>query len=326
MLGINFCIVACASVWYKEIPVAIKILQRDVTTVSPESKEKFLREVTVLSRVKHDNLVKFIGASLQPYMLIVTELMKGGSLKKYLWDMRPRCPDLQTSLNFALEIARVMECLHSNGIIHRDLKPGNVLLTEDQTKVKLADFGLARKETVTEAMSTEIGTYRWMAPELCSTTPLLRGEKKHYDHKVDIYSFSMVLWELLTNLTPFTGMTSIQAAYAVASRKLRPTLDKIPSELIPLLESSWAEDPVIRPEFKDIIITLSNILGIEIPHTESAETTPTAMNISEPQNFDQAADSPGTRHLMDRSEDMDGRKSRSSSPRFLSCFEKCFTH
>ncbi|KAF9604641.1 hypothetical protein IFM89_008972 [Coptis chinensis] len=64
----------------------------------------------------------------------------------------------------------------------------------------------------------EIGSYWMDGPELCSTTPLLRGEKKHYDHKVDIYSFSIVLRELLTNLTPFKGMTSIQAAYAVASK------------------------------------------------------------------------------------------------------------
>ncbi|KAF9609067.1 hypothetical protein IFM89_012507 [Coptis chinensis] len=96
----------------------------------------------------------------------------------------PQIARFAPSLNFALDIARVMECLHSNGIIHRDLKPGNVFVNEDQTK-------------------------------LCSTTPLLRGEKKHYDHKVDIYSFSI----LLTNLTPFKGMTSIQAAVASRSNK-----------------------------------------------------------------------------------------------------------
>ncbi|KAF9603888.1 hypothetical protein IFM89_038169 [Coptis chinensis] len=113
-----------------------------------------------------------------------------------------------------------MECLHSIGIIHRDPKPGNVLLTEDQTKVKLADFGLASEGdgSSSNASSRLVLTDGWPLSCAAQPTPLLCGEKKHYDHKVDIYSFSIVLWELLTNLTPLKGMTIIQAAYVVASR------------------------------------------------------------------------------------------------------------
>ncbi|KAF5205170.1 kinase [Thalictrum thalictroides] len=302
---------------YQKIPVAVKVIQPGITSAtSSESKGRFVREVRMLTRVKHDNLVKFIGASMEPHMLIVTELMKGGSLHKYLYDMRPCCPDLQTSISFALDIAQVMECLHSNGIIHRDLKPSNLLLTEDQKKVKLADFGLAREETVKEMMTTEVGTYQWMAPELYSTVPLHRGEKKHYDHKVDIYSFSIVLWELLTNSTPFKGMSGIQAAYAVVNNQ-RPSLDDLPPDLVPLLESCWAEDPASRPEFKEIIVTLSNFV-------ESLQLTQNPR--THQQNFELGTDSPGTRSLVDKSGDLDGRKSRSSSPKFLRCFDKCFSN
>ncbi|KAK7829287.1 serine/threonine-protein kinase sty13 [Quercus suber] len=107
----------------------------------------------------------YIGACKEPVMVIVTELLLGGTLRKYLLNMRPRCLDTRVAVGFALDIARAMECLHSHGIIHRDLKPENLLLTADHKTVKLADFGLAREESLTEMMTAETGTYRWMAPE-----------------------------------------------------------------------------------------------------------------------------------------------------------------
>lgn len=71
--------------------------------------------------------MQFIGACKDPIMVIVTELLTGGTLRKYLFNMRPGCLDTRVALGFALDIARGMECLHSHGIIHRDLKPGNTL-------------------------------------------------------------------------------------------------------------------------------------------------------------------------------------------------------
>ncbi|XP_059654949.1 serine/threonine-protein kinase STY13-like [Cornus florida] len=168
------------------------------------------------SEIPHFPLLKqFVGAHIKPTMMIITALMRGGTLQKYLWSIRPSCPDLKRSINFAFGISRAMEYLHANGIIHRDLKPGNILLTEDIKKIKLADFGLARDESEGD-MTTEAGTYRWMAPELFSIDPLKLGLKKHYDHVI-VYSFSMVLWELLTNVTPYKGRNSIMVAYAAAT-------------------------------------------------------------------------------------------------------------
>ena len=69
--------------------------------------------------------LQFIGACKEPVMVVVTELMLGGTLRKYLLNLRPRCLDTRVAIGFALDIARAMECLHSHGIIHRDLKPGN---------------------------------------------------------------------------------------------------------------------------------------------------------------------------------------------------------
>ncbi|KAL3525418.1 hypothetical protein ACH5RR_013790 [Cinchona calisaya] len=244
---------------YNSVPVAVKVIQPDISSnVSPEHIEKFEREVVMLSRVKHDNIVKFIGAAMEPALIIITELLKGGTLQKYLWSLRPNRPDTKLSLSLALGISRAMEYLHVNGIIHRDLKPSNLLLTEDKNMIKLADFGLAREEAAGE-MTAEAGTYRWMAPELFSIDPLKVGVKKPYNHKVDVYSFSMVLWELLTNNTPFKGRGSVMVAYAAAAN-LRPNVDNIPKDIVPLLISCWAEDPADRPEFAQITDFLSDII------------------------------------------------------------------
>ncbi|KAL2330532.1 hypothetical protein Fmac_018113 [Flemingia macrophylla] len=242
--------------------VAIKVLHCGSTSEERASLEnRFAREVNMMSRVHHDNLVKFIGACKDPLMVIVTELLPGMSLRKYLMSIRPKQLHLDVAINFALDIARAMDWLHANGIIHRDLKPDNLLLTENQKSVKLADFGLAREESVTEMMTAETGTYRWMAPELYSTVTLRQGEKKHYNNKVDVYSFGIVLWELLTNRMPFEGMSNLQAAYAAAFKQERPNIpDDISPELAFVIQSCWVEDPNMRPSFSQIIRMLNAFL------------------------------------------------------------------
>lgn len=117
-------LISCCS-RYGSLIVAIKVLHRGS---NPDDKSslhsRFIREVNMMSRVKHHNLVKFIGACKDPLMVIVTELLPGMSLRKYLTSIRPHLLDLPVALSFALDIARALDCLHANGIIHRDLKPG----------------------------------------------------------------------------------------------------------------------------------------------------------------------------------------------------------
>ncbi|MCL7045839.1 hypothetical protein MKW94_007968 [Papaver nudicaule] len=215
----------------------------------------------------------------------------------------------------------------------------NMLLTEDCMKLKLADFGMAREKTAGEVMTCEAGTYKWMAPELYSKEPFERGRKKHYDHKVDVYSFSIVFWELLTNCTPYKGMSNMQAAFAVASKNVRPNIEKLPKEFVSLVESCWAEDPRTRPEFTEISIILSHYLKsiTSTPHLAPLEQAvqPKSQDKKNQQQQQQPPrissqvepDSPDTHQLI---EEQMGDKvilkkllSKNSSAGSHSCFGKC---
>ncbi|CAM8997458.1 unnamed protein product [Rhodiola kirilowii] len=290
---------------YKNQIVAIKILHKGDTPQEITKREsRFAREVVMLSRVQHKNLVKFIGACKEPVMVIVTELLSGGTLRKYLLNMRPRCLDMPVAVGYALDIARGMECLHSHGIIHRDLKPENMILTADHKVVKLADFGLAREETLTEMMTAETGTYRWMAPELYSTVTLRQGEKKHYNHKVDAYSFAIVLWELIHNKLPFEGMSNLQAAYAAAFKNARPCCDDLPEDLARIVTSCWEEDANSRPNFTQIIHMLLHSLSTVSP---PGPAIPPHMFASKNPVF--LPESPGTSALMTARDDTENTTS-----------------
>ncbi|OMO84306.1 hypothetical protein COLO4_22120 [Corchorus olitorius] len=298
---------------YQNKAVAVKIIQPShASAVTREHKEKFQREVLVLSKMDHENIVKFIGATLEPSLMIVTEIMEGKTLQKYLWSVRPQRLELKVSITLALDISRAMEYLHANGIIHRDLKPSNLLLTADRMKIKLADFGLAREED-TDGMTCEAGTLRWMAPELYSRDPLPVGAKKHYDHTVDVYSFSLVLWELLTNKAPFKGTHNVSAAYA-ASKNVRPSVEELPEEVASLLQSCWAADPKTRPEFKEVTAALTDFLEALCL---TVETKP-----------------PKIAEIMDRSDQSPteeeaaratGSRKHKASGVFLACWEDCLS-
>ncbi|XP_010431224.1 PREDICTED: serine/threonine-protein kinase STY17-like [Camelina sativa] len=240
------------------VPVAVKIMQPSVkSAVSIMDKKKFQNEVLLLSKMRHANIVKFVGACIEPQLAIVTELMEGGTLQRFMWGSKSK-PDLKKALTFALDISRAMEFLHSKGIIHCDLKPTNLLVTGDHKHVKLADFGIAREEN-RDGMTCEAGTCKWMAPEVSSREALRVEEPKHYDHKADVYSFAIVFWELLNLQEPFCGVPNICVPQLVRHGE-RPSLANTPEEVIPILELCWAQDSGARPEFKEIRQLLTSLL------------------------------------------------------------------
>lgn len=234
---------------YRSQEVAIKILKTE--RVNTDLQKEFAQEVYILRKVRHKNVVQFIGACTKPPSLcIVTEFMSGGSVYDYLHKQRGTFK-LPTLLKISIDISKGMNYLHQNNIIHRDLKAANLLLDEHEV-VKVADFGVARVKAQTGVMTAETGTYRWMAPEVI--------EHKPYDHKADVFSFGVVLWELLTGKLPYEYLTPLQAAVGVVQKGLRPTIPKnTPPKLAELLEKCWQQDPSLRPDFTEIIEILNQI-------------------------------------------------------------------
>ncbi|XP_073147500.1 serine/threonine/tyrosine-protein kinase HT1 [Henckelia pumila] len=236
---------------YKQRAVAVKMVR--IPTHKEETRalleQQFKSEVALLSRLYHHNIVQFVAACKKPPVYcIITEYMSQGTLRMYLNKKEPYSLSTETILRLALDISRGMEYLHSQGVIHRDLKSNNLLLN-DEMRVKVADFGTSCLETQSKETKGNMGTYRWMAPEMIKEKP--------YTRKVDVYSFGIVLWELTTALLPFQGMTPVQAAFAVADKDERPPLPaSCQPALAHLIKRCWAANPSKRPDFSEIVSTL----------------------------------------------------------------------
>ncbi|KAL1565869.1 Serine/threonine-protein kinase sty46 [Salvia divinorum] len=230
--------------------VAIEILKAE--RLNTELQKEFAQEVYILRKIRHKNVVQFIGACTRPpHLCIVTEFMSGGSVYDFLHEQNGsfKLPEL---LKVAINVSKGMNFLHQNNIIHRDLKSANLLMDENKV-VKVSDFGVARVKAQTGVMTAETGTYRWMAPEVI--------EHKPYDHKADVFSFGVVVWELLTGKLPHEYLTPLQAAVAVVQRGVRPTIPThTNAKLAELLERCWHKDPALRPDFSDITQILHKIL------------------------------------------------------------------
>ncbi|KAK9060622.1 hypothetical protein SSX86_021328 [Deinandra increscens subsp. villosa] len=238
---------------YNGEDVAIKLLEKPENDMDRAQlmEQQFQQEVMMLARLKHPNIVRFIGACRKPMVwCIVTEYAKGGSVRQFLTKRQNRSVPLKLAVKQALDVARGMEYVHAFGLIHRDLKSDNLLISADKS-IKIADFGVARIEVQTEGMTPETGTYRWMAPEMIQHRP--------YTQKVDVYSFGIVLWELITGMLPFQNMTAVQAAFAVVNKGVRPT---IPPDCLPVLceimVRCWDANPDVRPPFTEVVRMLEH--------------------------------------------------------------------
>lgn len=229
--------------------VAIKVLK--VERLNEDVQREFAQEVYILRKVRHKNILQFIGACTQPPLLcIVTELMSGGSVYDFLHKQKGVLK-LPAILNVAIDVSKGMSYLHQNNIIHRDLKAANLLMNENEV-VKIADFGISRMQLQSGVMTAETGTYRWMAPEVIEHRP--------YNHKADVFSFGILLWELLTGKLPYVHLTPLQAAVGVVQKGLRPSIPRhTHPKVVELLERCWQHDPYLRPEFSEIIEILQGI-------------------------------------------------------------------
>jgi tRNA A-37 threonylcarbamoyl transferase component Bud32 len=248
-------------VWKKR-KVAIKKL-RIPSDLNEEKNllEDLVKECTILSRLRHPNILCLLGlCTTPPNLAIVTEFMSRGALWNVLHPNGPTSTipprELKWSIRLKImkEVAKGMNFLHklTPPIIHRDLKSHNVLLDEDWN-CKVADFGMSRVKNLTEKM-TRVGTPQWMAPEV------LRQER--YSEKADVWSFGVLIWELVTLQAPFLQYTPLQVISLVAHQGKKLQIpEHCPKILADIMKRCWigAEQFRLRPSFEQILNVLEQI-------------------------------------------------------------------
>ncbi|PWA80056.1 Armadillo repeat-containing protein 3 and Serine/threonine-protein kinase CTR1 [Artemisia annua] len=246
--------------------VAVKILLEQ--DFHPERLNEFLQEVAIMRRLRHPNIVLFMGAVTQPPNLsIVTEYLSRGSLYRLLHKPGAKeALDERRRLSMAYDVAKGMNYLHRRNppIVHRDLKSPNLLVDRKYT-VKVCDFGLSRLKANTFLSSkTAAGTPEWMAPEV------LRDEPSN--EKSDVYSFGVILWELATLQQPWGNLNPAQVVAAVGFKCKRL---EIPCDVNPqvaaLIEACWANEPWKRPSFSAIMDTLRPLTKPPTPQTSQTD-------------------------------------------------------
>ncbi|KAG4157384.1 hypothetical protein ERO13_D02G059700v2 [Gossypium hirsutum] len=250
-IGQGSCGTVYHGLWYAS-DVAVKVFPN--LEYSDNVIHSFRQEVSLMKRLRHPNVLLFMGAVTSPQRLcIVTEFLQRGSLFRLLQRNAAKL-ERKRRVHMALDIARGMNYLHhcNPTIVHRDLKSSNLLVDKNWT-VKVGDFGLSRlKHATFLTTKTGKGTPQWMAPEV------LRNEPS--DEKSDIYSFGVILWELATGKIPWENLNSMQVIGTVGFMNQRL---EIPKDLDPLwasiIESCWLSDPRSRPTFLELMDKLREL-------------------------------------------------------------------
>ena len=240
--------------------LAIKELK--AANLKPKTVGYLKREIDSMLHLNHPNLLKLAGVTVTQPFCIATGFLPNGDLLDILHgknEKKMKQPMLLSQV--AVDVARGLEYLHANHMVHRDLKPPNILMNKDWRAV-ICDFGLARY--IGPNMTIELGTVQWMAPEL-----LKPGSK--YDGCVDVYAYGILLWELYTQLMPYTNMKLLQIAVGVLNRKLRPELpSNTEAKYKRLIQSCWAQNMKDRPTMQQVR-TLLETGDLVVPGTDKVK-------------------------------------------------------
>ncbi|XP_041463492.1 mitogen-activated protein kinase kinase kinase 7-like isoform X1 [Lytechinus variegatus] len=235
---------------WRSMNVAVKMIE------SEEEIKAFRVEVRQLSRVDHPNIVKLYGACTTRPVCLVMEYAEGGSLYNVLHSSQPQ-PIYKAAhaMSWALQCAKGVDYLHCmtpKKLIHRDLKPANLLLMSGGTVLKICDFGTACDFHT--YMTNNKGSAAWMAPEVF--------EGSAYSEKCDIFSWGVILWEVISRRKPFDdiGGPAFRIMWAVHNGRRPPLIRNIPKPLEKLMTRCWSSEAKMRPSMHEVVSIMSNLM------------------------------------------------------------------
>ncbi len=234
--------------------VALKLLN-PVLTDDSATRTRFLREARLASALDHPNVCTIHEAGeAEGRLFIVMQYVEGETLRRVI-DGRPL--RLDSLLSISLQVADALAAAHAQGIIHRDIKPGNIIITS-RGQAKVLDFGIAKLQERAEGEADPhltmtgavMGTPASMSPEQA------RGE--HVDHRSDIFSFGVVLYQMATGRTPFSGRSKADVISALLNQPHTPATElnkEITAHLSAVIDRALAKEPAERYQTMDEVIS-----------------------------------------------------------------------
>lgn len=230
--------------------VAIKVIHPHLSD-DPVFRDKFFREARMLAKVNHSNLVNIYDqGDDNGNAFIVLELVKGITLRQALTDFGKL--ETEQIVQVSKAILSALAQAHDSGVVHRDLKPENVLLADDG-RIKVTDFGLARELSADTDTGSLVGTIAYLAPEV-----IRRGKTEKAS---DIYSFGIMLYEMLTGVQPYRGEDAMQIAYLHTSQRVPSAQSSNPAVDVNLDQLMiWCTEPQVenRPEHAQEVLDWLN--------------------------------------------------------------------
>ncbi|KAM3182954.1 hypothetical protein ACTXT7_011307 [Hymenolepis weldensis] len=204
-------------------------------------------EIRHLRGLCHPNVVQFLGVSIDgPWYSILMEYCPNGNLFDIIHNNTS--VSIESIISWTQQIAQGMNYLHSHKVIHRDLKSPNILIGDDG-QLKISDFGVSKEFTENSTKMSFAGTVAWMAPEIMRDEPC--------SFKVDVWSFGVIVWEILTCEIPFNGVDVGAIIYGIASNRFSlPIPTSCPTEFRVLMKRCWCPKPRNRPSFPQILSQL----------------------------------------------------------------------